>query len=66
MILVITTQAYQNGRRLPLVENTHRQVDVPHLKKTLGEKLFSELSITGKTIFKDGQTTITFELKEIT
>lgn len=66
MTLVITTQAHQNGKPMPLVENTHRKVDVPHLKKTLGEKKFSELSVTGKTTLKDGQTIITLELKEIT
>jgi Fe-S cluster biosynthesis and repair protein YggX len=65
MTLVITRETIlTNGWRLPLVENTHRKVDVPHLKKTLGKKKFSELSVTGKTTLKEGQTIITYELKE--
>lgn len=64
MTLEVRTQGYhQNGKAMPLVVNTHSDVDVKHLRKTLGKKRFSELSVMGKTVFKDGLTTITFELK---
>ena len=64
MTLEVRTQGYhQNGKAMPLVVNTHNDVDVKHLRKTLGKQRFSELSITGRTVLKDGLTTITFELK---
>lgn len=63
MTLEIRTQGYhQNGKPMPLVVNTHSDVDVPHLRRTLGKQRFSELSVTGTTVFKDGLTTITFTL----
>jgi len=65
MTLEVRTQGYHpNGKPMPLVVNTHSDVDVKHLRRTLGKKRFSELSVTGKTVLKaEGLTTITFELK---
>ena len=64
MKLEVTTQGYhKSGKPMPLVVNTHRDVNVRHLRKALGKKRFSELSVTGKTVLKEGLTTITFEIK---